>query len=266
MCTTAVTGYMILMHMQLYQIYPVLIAIPTIVVACIVHFFVQSGKASSKVALVKMLHVDEGDGKMKRKNKLRPLHKETVQFIGSASVIKNSHEIDSALCISSDIKDVAFTDQHGHELFAAMSDPNESSKFELSSDDGDSENASIKQQLQSKGSDVEELVRGVFQDLESREFPEDIAVAGATLSKPHRNRRESVQQGLSLLSLVRQELNEKSPQSLDLLTVNYPNGNDLEPLDLLSTTEENKHSSDEQGSSTESFDSESYQLSSKEDD
>jgi hypothetical protein len=53
--TTTASGYTILLHVQLYKIYPVLVAIPAIFIAALIHFFVQSNKAQSKVALAKML-------------------------------------------------------------------------------------------------------------------------------------------------------------------------------------------------------------------
>jgi hypothetical protein len=52
--TTAVTGYTVLVHLQLYQIYPVLIAVPTILIAAIVHFVVQSSKANSKLEFARL--------------------------------------------------------------------------------------------------------------------------------------------------------------------------------------------------------------------
>ncbi len=56
-CTTAVTGYTVLVHIQLYHIYPVLIAIPTILLAAIIHFFVQSNKASSKLEFARLFGI-----------------------------------------------------------------------------------------------------------------------------------------------------------------------------------------------------------------
>ena len=53
--TTTATGYTILLHVQLYKIYPVLVAIPMIFLAAIIHFFVQSNKSQAKIELAKML-------------------------------------------------------------------------------------------------------------------------------------------------------------------------------------------------------------------
>ncbi len=59
MCTTTAMGYTVLLHVDLYRVFPVLVIIPTLIIAVIVHFFIQSSKASSKRSLEKML----GDGK-----------------------------------------------------------------------------------------------------------------------------------------------------------------------------------------------------------
>jgi hypothetical protein len=60
--TTAVTGYTVLVHLQLYQIYPVLIAVPTILIAAIVHFVVQSSKANSKLEFTRLFgQTDKND-------------------------------------------------------------------------------------------------------------------------------------------------------------------------------------------------------------
>ena len=57
LCMTTTTGYMIFVHWQLYQIYPVLIAVPTLAIAAIIHFFVQSGKRARKLEIAKLLTV-----------------------------------------------------------------------------------------------------------------------------------------------------------------------------------------------------------------
>ncbi len=59
--STVVLGYTILAHLQLYQIYPVLVAIPTIIAAAIVHFIVKSSQSHSKIEMMKLLGVTNKD-------------------------------------------------------------------------------------------------------------------------------------------------------------------------------------------------------------
>ena len=54
MCTTAVVGYTVLLHVDLFQIFPVLVIIPTLLVCVVVHFIVQSNKAAAKRRLEQM--------------------------------------------------------------------------------------------------------------------------------------------------------------------------------------------------------------------
>jgi hypothetical protein len=103
MCTTVTTGYTILIHLQLYQIYPVLIAIPTILIAAIMHFFVESGKSSSKIQLAKMLQVkdeDDHDKKRRRKHKHRK-HKRHDCSNDSVSLSEDSYDYSGSVVLSS---------------------------------------------------------------------------------------------------------------------------------------------------------------------
>ncbi len=54
MFTTAVTGYTILIHVDLYKIYPVLIFVPTIVMLAVLHFIVKSGQVNQKLELARL--------------------------------------------------------------------------------------------------------------------------------------------------------------------------------------------------------------------
>jgi hypothetical protein len=53
--TTTTTGYTILLHLRLYTIFPVLIIIPTLFIAVIVHFLIQAARAKKKVEEQKLL-------------------------------------------------------------------------------------------------------------------------------------------------------------------------------------------------------------------
>ena len=57
--STFVLGYTIIIHIQLYLIYPVLIVVPTIIIAAILHFFVKSSAAQHKIETMKLLHYEK---------------------------------------------------------------------------------------------------------------------------------------------------------------------------------------------------------------
>jgi hypothetical protein len=69
MASTVALGYTILFHLQLWAIFPVLVLVPTVFIAVIVHFFLQSGKAKRKLEEARLIkeilgeheHDDLGD-------------------------------------------------------------------------------------------------------------------------------------------------------------------------------------------------------------
>jgi hypothetical protein len=55
-CASTVTiGYTVLFHLRLYQIFPVLIVVPTIFLGVIIHFMIQSNKSKKKVEDIKLM-------------------------------------------------------------------------------------------------------------------------------------------------------------------------------------------------------------------
>jgi hypothetical protein len=55
-CSSTVTiGYTVLFHLRLYQIFPVLIVVPTIFLGVIIHFMIQSNKSKKKVDDIKLM-------------------------------------------------------------------------------------------------------------------------------------------------------------------------------------------------------------------
>eukprot|EP01034_Spumella_vulgaris_P047284 gene47284-biopygen6458 len=54
MATIATIGYTILLHIELFGIFPLLAFAPFLIVCVLVHFFIQSQKASSKQRLTKL--------------------------------------------------------------------------------------------------------------------------------------------------------------------------------------------------------------------
>jgi hypothetical protein len=55
--STITMGYTILVHVQLYQIYPVLIVVPTLCIGAIIHFIVESMKGQENIEKQKLLHL-----------------------------------------------------------------------------------------------------------------------------------------------------------------------------------------------------------------
>lgn len=59
MVTTTSVGYTILLHINLFNIFPVLVIIPFLVLCVIVHFMIQAGKAQAKHQLAKLMPTSE---------------------------------------------------------------------------------------------------------------------------------------------------------------------------------------------------------------
>jgi hypothetical protein len=61
MCSTAVIGYTTLLHIQLYDVYPALVVLPTVLACLVVHFAVQSRRAQANQSLAQMLPAAKED-------------------------------------------------------------------------------------------------------------------------------------------------------------------------------------------------------------
>ena len=61
--STAAMGYVILVHIQLYQLFPALVILPLCIIGIIVHFIITSGKADAKLRLAKLFPVRTNDVK-----------------------------------------------------------------------------------------------------------------------------------------------------------------------------------------------------------
>jgi hypothetical protein len=57
--STATMGYTILLHLQLFQIYPVLVVVPTLLIGVIAHFLIKGGRAKAKSEIAKLMPVEE---------------------------------------------------------------------------------------------------------------------------------------------------------------------------------------------------------------
>ena len=61
MLTTTVVGYTVVIHVDLYRVFPVLVVLPVVVVAVVLHFVIQSRRAQEQLRRQKLL--GEGDRK-----------------------------------------------------------------------------------------------------------------------------------------------------------------------------------------------------------
>jgi hypothetical protein len=59
--STAAIGYVILVHIQLYQLFPALVILPLCIIGIIVHFIITSGKADAKLRLAKLFPARTND-------------------------------------------------------------------------------------------------------------------------------------------------------------------------------------------------------------
>jgi hypothetical protein len=85
MCTTAVSGYTALLHVRLYRIYPVLVVVPTLLLAAVVHFIVQSNKMKEKIEFARVFDINNS-------------HNEPIELGEQKSNVESSdrHEVSSS--------------------------------------------------------------------------------------------------------------------------------------------------------------------------
>jgi hypothetical protein len=57
--STASIGYTVLLHVQLFQIYPVLVIVPTLLLGVIAHFLIKGGRSKAKSDVAKLMPVEE---------------------------------------------------------------------------------------------------------------------------------------------------------------------------------------------------------------
>jgi hypothetical protein len=69
MSSTTVLGYTLLLHLQLYQIFPILIVVPTFFAGMIIHFYLQSNKGKKKLEAIQFMKEVKGLNEEKNKSK-----------------------------------------------------------------------------------------------------------------------------------------------------------------------------------------------------
>ncbi len=81
--TTAI-GYIILVHIQLYQLFPVLVILPVCIIGVIVHFIITSGKADAKLRLAKLFPVNPPN------NNDHVVHKQQSRMVAHKDLLPSS--------------------------------------------------------------------------------------------------------------------------------------------------------------------------------
>jgi hypothetical protein len=70
MVTTSAMGYTVVLHIDLYKIFPALVILPLALIAVVVHFVLQSGRVDANAQLSKMLDVGAGKNTARSASKL----------------------------------------------------------------------------------------------------------------------------------------------------------------------------------------------------
>jgi len=78
MSSTAAIGYVILLHLQLYQIYPALVILPISIIAIVVHFIIESGKSDAKIRLAKLFPVNVSPNRIVNRDESLKANKQEV--------------------------------------------------------------------------------------------------------------------------------------------------------------------------------------------
>jgi hypothetical protein len=80
MTTTTAVGYVVLIHVQLYGIFPALVVLPALLVLALAHFIIQSGKSDAQLRLARLFP------KLRRKGKSEPAVDSVIATEGSSPV------------------------------------------------------------------------------------------------------------------------------------------------------------------------------------
>jgi uncharacterized membrane protein len=147
MGTTIVSGYTALIHIQLYHIYPVLVVIPTLLLAAILHFIVQSNKVQSKLEFARLFGnngqestvvEDEDDKNLKTIAPRKGLMKPPADADDNSSVVTINRHRDRRQSVAHGISIAKKASQALRARHSQHSEESlESDDFEVSSSDGD---------------------------------------------------------------------------------------------------------------------------------
>jgi hypothetical protein len=221
--------------LQLYQIYPVLIAIPTILIAAIMHFFVESSKSSSKIQLAKMLQVkDENDHDKKRKRRQsqrqRAQNNDRVKVDLGKNSTQKGHAVeegsdDSARSKHKPDKGKQGENNSSNESKSLSEEDNEQGgEYFTGLQDSDSENEADQTNRDTESHVKKALSISVSSSSSSESSDDDMYVDLLQQKQikhgAHVDRKQSLQQGLNILANIHQELFvEESPRDSETTNV-----------------------------------------------
>jgi hypothetical protein len=199
MATTTVTGYTVLLHIQLYHVYPLLVAIPTIFVALVVHFFVQSNRSQGKVAFAKMLEAarEREQQEVERKHQRKALRKRKLKQQQMDEEKRNETNIIPDPSRLTLLRDEGRLDCTSIVVGEVLESSFDSDSVFLSSDSEVSASASQKVRPDSFEQAMHVPIRRVA------------VIPNTSVGNrqgAHMNRRESIQQGLNVLHRMNQEI------------------------------------------------------------
>ncbi len=153
MVSTTAMGYTLLLHLQLYQIFPILVLIPTLFIAGLVHFLIQSNKAKQKIEQMKLLKevtgtnvahipkIDSGEDKLDRKSPDGLRHKNRRESIQQG--IKLAKKLDQLIYTNRQDSKISINSDGDYDLSSIAShlESFEPSLEEMKGNDGSKDNS-----------------------------------------------------------------------------------------------------------------------------
>jgi hypothetical protein len=106
-------GYTFLLHIQLYELYPVLVIIPSLLMVAVVHFVIQSGRAGARIRLQRMFGTDKSE-------KVDPLDK-SAALGGATAAVEVTDDIEAHSADS--LQDDRVEDEFAVDPLTAESEP-----------------------------------------------------------------------------------------------------------------------------------------------
>ena len=141
--STAAMGYVILVHIQLYQLFPALVILPVCIIGIIVHFIITSGKADAKLRLAKLFPVNppnNNDHVVDKQQSRIVAHKDLPSSSSSKVNIHQTRRASLQLGLSV-IDEIEQIDNSGSEESSSVTsdDDNDDDEDDDDEDDGDNE-------------------------------------------------------------------------------------------------------------------------------
>ena len=193
MLSTVVVGYVALLHIELFIIFPVLVVLPLLIVGIIVHFFIQSSKAQEKLRMQKLMKELEPDVA-----EIHPKDEQDGDFwtgdktASSATAAEGGIEERNAVIVS---------------------DEEESSEEEEESSEEEEEDEEEEEEEEEEEDSCEDIFASNVGPLHTPLYASAAASTGdgggansLVCSNQHVTRRQSIQQGIKLMQQVQESL------------------------------------------------------------